>query len=149
LALVPPHYRNFGKRLIKSPKLYFLDSGLLCFLLGIRNTDELHYHAGRGAVFDSFVFSEVYKNYAHRGQQPRIFFWKDSRGREIDFVIEEKNGLIGLEAKSGRTIAGDFLGALTYWRGLAGEACKGTCLIYGGDQDGIRQGTAIYPWYYL
>ncbi len=77
ITLLRPHHRNFGKRLTKSPKIYFLDPGLLCSLLGIRNADDLRVHASRGAVFESFVLAELVKAYAHRGRRPPVYFWRD------------------------------------------------------------------------
>jgi len=108
ITLLRPHHRNFGKRLVKSPKLYFLDSGLLCFLLRIRSPEDLYSHASRGAVFESFILSEFHKNFVHRGEQPPLFFWRDSGGHEIDILIDMGTHLIPVEVKSARTVVGDF-----------------------------------------
>ncbi|RMH75572.1 MAG: ATP-binding protein, partial [Calditrichaeota bacterium] len=84
VTLVRPHYENFRKRLTKAPKLYFLDTGLLCFLLDIRRVEDLPFHALRGAIFESFVFSELYKAYLNNGELPAIYFWQDVKRHEVD-----------------------------------------------------------------
>ena len=146
VVLLRPHHRNFGKHLIKSPKLYFLDPGLLCFLLRIREPDDLHQHASRGAVFETFVFSELYKNFIHRGEQPEIYFWRDSAGHEVDFLIDLGKSLLPVEAKSGLTIAGDFFDEIHYWQRVSKTEGSPAALVYGGDQSYLRKGVAVYPW---
>jgi len=116
IVLLRPHYRNFGKRLIKSPKLYFLDTGLLCYLLQIQRPEELFHRAERGAVFESFVVAEFYKNFMHRGEQPRLYFWRDVKGHEVDVIIDLADPMIPVETKSGQTVASDFFDNLEYWR---------------------------------
>ena len=87
VVLLRPHCRNFRKRLVKTPKLYFLDTGLLCYLLRIREPDELAFHAARGAIFETFVLSELYKRAFNAGQDSDCFFWRDSAGHEVDIII--------------------------------------------------------------
>lgn len=147
VVLLRPHHENFGKRLIKSPKLYFLDSGLLCFLLGIRSAEELHHHAARGAVFESFVVAEFLKNFVHRGEQPQLFFWRSAAGREIDILVDAGQGLVPVEVKSARTVVDDSLDGLRYWRALRGEPESPAALVYGGDQAMKRSGVCVYPWF--
>ncbi len=142
-----PHHKNFGKRLIKSPKLYFLDTGLLCYLLQIRSPEELFHRAERGAIFESFVISELYKNYMHRGEQPRLYFWRDAVGHEVDIVIDTGDMLIPIEIKSAQTFASDFLDNLTYWRKLSGNMDTPAALIYGGEDAFKRSGVVVYPWF--
>lgn len=149
VVLLRPHHANFGKRLIKSPKLYFLDPGLLCFLLGIRAPKELHQHAARGAVFESLVVSELYKNFVHNGEQPHVFFWRSSAGREIDVLIDVGGRLVAVEVKSAQTVADDFFDGLRYWRELSGKPDNPAALIYGGDQAFRRGGVCVYPWFVL
>ena len=146
--LLRPYHRNFGKRLVKSPKLYFLDSGLLCYLLNIRSPEELVHRAERGAIFESFVLAEFLKNFFHKGEQPSVFFWRDSVGHEIDFVLELGQRLIAVEIKSGQTVASDFFKNLTYWRRLAGDQVR-TVLFYGGSEMQVRSEAVVYPWYFL
>jgi predicted AAA+ superfamily ATPase len=105
IALVPPFYENLGKRLIKSPKLYLLDSGLACHLLGIESEPELKRSALGGAVFEGFVASEIIKSQLHRGLRRELYYFRDQQGLEVDFVVPGKSGSIQLiEAKAGTTV---------------------------------------------
>ncbi len=149
LTLLRPHHNNFGKRLIKSPKLYFLDTGLLCYLLQIRSHDELLHRSERGAVFETFVVSEFFKNFLHRGEQPSLYFWRDSRGHEVDIIIDLGHELIPVEAKSAQTIASDFFDNLAYWRQISANETGASALIYGGDQSFKRSGAVVHPWFAL
>ena len=144
VVLLWPHQRSFHKRLIKSPKLYFLDTGLLCHLLRIQSPEELRAHAARGAVFESFVLSELLKARLHRGKEPDIYFWRDSAGHEIDFVVADGETLTPIEARSGQTIAGDFYSGLQFWRKLSGT--REAVLVYGGDRSFRRLGATVYRW---
>jgi hypothetical protein len=146
MMLLRPHHRNFNKRLVKSPKLYFLDPGLLCYLLRIRSADDLRLHAARGAVFETFVIAELFKDAHHRGVQPDLYFWRDSAGHEIDLVIDHGKELVAVEIKSAETIAGDFFNALRYWRALPEQENGPAALVYGGSGSYLRNGFAIYSW---
>ena len=141
-----PHHRNFNKRLVKSPKLYFLDTGLLCYLLGIGSPAELRLHAARGNVFESFVLSELLKARLHRGDEAALYFWRDAAGHEIDFVIADGEKLTPVEVKSGQTVAGDFFAGLRFWRALAGDPAAPAALVYGGDRSFRREGFTVYRW---
>ena len=141
-----PHHRNFNKRLVKSPKLYFLDTGLLCYLLGIGSPAELRLHAARGNVFESFVLSELLKARLHRGDEAALYFWRDAAGHEIDFVIADGEDLTPVEVKSGQTVAGDFFAGLRFWRALAGDPAAPAALVYGGDRSFRREGFTVYRW---
>lgn len=144
--LLRPHYRNFNKRLVKSPKIYFLDTGLLCYLLRIRTPGDLVIHAQRGAVFESFVVSELLKTFHNRGEDADVYFWRDSTGHEIDLLVERGEELVPIEIKSGETMATDFLKGLKFWRSLPGQAESAGALIYGGDQSYRREGFAVRSW---
>ncbi len=147
VTLLRPHRANFGKRFIKSPKLYFLDTGLLSYLLQIRTPDELFHRSERGAIFESFVVSELYKNFVHRGEQPALYFWRDVSGHEVDVMIDLGRTLIPMEIKSGKTISPDFFDNLVYWRNLAGLKAGPAALVYGGDRSFARSGAVVYPWF--
>ena len=140
-----PHHRNFNKRLVKMPKLYFHDTGLACALLGIREPETLNLHPSRGALFENFVVSEIMKSRLNTGKQADIYFWRDSKGHEIDLVIEEKGKLVPIEMKSGMTVQPEFFKNLEYWTKLSGE--QGGTLIYGGKQSQFRSnGISVRPW---
>ena len=144
--LLRPHYENFSKRLIKSPKLYFIDTGLLCYLLRIRSADELISHASRGAVFENYVLVELLKAMLNQGMDPDVHFWRDVGGHELDFVLEQGQELVPVEAKSGETIASDYLKGIRYWRGLPGQDNAPAAVVYGGDTSMMRAETAFYSW---
>ena len=101
---LPPFHRNLGKRLVKTPKLHLLDSGIACYLLGIRSPDELRLHPLRGAVFESWVVSEIMKAYHNVGKQPALSFFRDAHGLEVDLLIGHGADLAGVEVKSGATV---------------------------------------------
>jgi predicted AAA+ superfamily ATPase len=144
--LLRPHFRNFSKRLVKSPKLYFLDTGLLCYLLRIRTAADLRSHALRGAIFETFVVGEVLKSSMHQGREPDVYFWRDSAGHELDLVLDRGETLVPVEIKSGETVASDFFKGIDYWRTLAEQADAPAALVYGGDRNSLRKGTAVYSW---
>ncbi|RME30140.1 MAG: ATP-binding protein [Deltaproteobacteria bacterium] len=145
VELLQPHHKNFNKRLVKSPKLYFLDCGLLCRLLGINDTEQLAVHPLRGAVFENFVFTELVKIYRHHGQRPPLFFWRDRTGHEVDFLIDGGTRLVPVEVKAGRTVAGDFLRNLDFFCRLSGEPAG--ALVYGGDEAYTLRGHRVIPWW--
>lgn len=149
VALVRPYHRNFGKRLIKAPKLHFLDTGLLCYLLGIGAPADLFQHPARGAVFESFVLSELWKNFTHRGEPPAVYFFRDSTGHEIDFLLDLGSRLVPVEAKSGQTVAADFFAGLEFWQRLPGRGSDPAALVHGGDRCFKQKGAFVYPWFAL
>ena len=146
IYLLRPHHRNFNKRLVKSPKLYFLDTGLLCYLLRVQNAADLISHAARGPIFETWVVSEALKNFYNRGAEPDIHFWRDSAGHEIDLLIDQGANQIPIEVKSGQTIAGDFFTGIDYWRNLARQPASGAALVYGGDASYKRRGVSVLSW---
>ncbi len=102
--LLPPHHRNFNKRLVKTPKLYFLDTGLAIWLLGIQNIDQLATHVQRGALFETWVISELLKARYNAGEASNLYFWRDRSGHEVDLLVDHGIHLSPLEIKSGQTI---------------------------------------------
>lgn len=146
VTLVRPHQANFKKRVVKTPKLVFLDSGLLCRLLGLRRASDLTVHPLRGAVFESFVLSELLKVFLHHGERAPVFFWRDSHGSEVDAVLDFAVGTVAVEAKSGVTVPGDAFRGLDTYCGLSGG--RGV-LAYGGDESYERHGHAVRSWWAL
>jgi predicted AAA+ superfamily ATPase len=144
---LPPYFQNFGKRLVKSPKLYFLDVGLMAWLLGIRDESSVATHAARGALFETWVVSEMIKRRFNAGQPADLYFWRDSAGHEIDVVFETPAGLQTVEIKSGSTYASDWLDGLAKWRKFAGDTpTLKPVLIYGGDESHEREGCFLTGW---
>ena len=146
LFLLRPHHENFSKRLIKSPKLYFYDTGLLCWLLGIQNAGQLASHPLRGSIFETFVVSELVKSRLNRGERAAFSFWRDSNGNEIDVVADVGTGMMPIEIKAGQTINRDFFAGLERWTALAGERAVSPALIYGGEENHKHRGTRIIGW---
>jgi predicted AAA+ superfamily ATPase len=146
IFLLRPHYTNFNKRLVKTPKLYFLDTGLSAWLLGIREMEQLAYHAQRGALFENLVVTEFLKGRFNTGQQADLYFWRDSKGLEIDLLVDDGISLKPIEIKSGQTIAPDFLNSLRRWCELSGVPDRPAALVYGGDKAFSNKSISIIPW---
>ncbi|HHT9111431.1 MAG TPA: ATP-binding protein [Candidatus Brocadiaceae bacterium] len=146
IYLLRPHHRNFNKRLIKTPKLYFCDTGLAAWLIGIREPAQISFHAQRGALFETLVVTELLKARFNKGMQPNLFFWRDSKGLEIDLLLEEGEELRPVEIKSGQTIASDFMNSLTKWAALSGTNDRPAWLVYGGDRELASGTVTIVPW---
>ncbi len=145
IDFVRPHHQNFSKRLVRRPKLYFVDTGLLCHLLGIRRAQDLHVHPLRGAVFENFVFNELQKLFRHRGEPPPIYFWRDSRGHEVDFILDLGLKRVPIEVKAGETVAADFLQSLDRYIGYSGD--PGGILVYGGHESYMRKSHQVRAWW--
>lgn len=147
---LPPWRRNIKKQLTKAPKLHFLDTGLACHLLGVRTADELRHHPLRGAIFETWVVSEVYKSFTHRGMTPPLFYFRDHKGLEIDLVVERGDRVELVECKSGTTVAGDAFRSLERVDALltrADEWRRVTCtLVYGGEERQQRTKALVLPW---
>ena len=144
--LLQPHHENFNKRIIKTPKLYFYDTGLAAWLLGVQTPDQLGTHPLRGALFESFVVSEFVKARFNSGLRSNLFFWRDRSGNEIDLLVETGEHLQPIEIKSGQTIAGDFLTGLKKWIALSNGRAASPALIYGGREGAVQSGIRIIPW---
>ncbi len=146
VTLLRPHHRNFGKRLVKTPKLYFLDSGLAAWLMGIRDTQTLQTHASRGALFETWVVSELYKQRLNLGKPLDLWFWRDSSGTEVDVLIERASGLQPVEIKSGSTWASDWADSLRKWHKFALPEGQNPTIIYGGESSHERQDHRLCGW---
>lgn len=147
ITLLRPYHRNFGKRMIKSPKLYFLDTGLLCYLLRVDSPQALFHRAERGAIFETLIVSELYKNFLNRGVQPSLYFWRDSQGHEVDILIDLGDELIPIEVKSGQTVNREFFKNLVYLQGLSMGGIHGGVLVYGGDEAWKHLDVVVRPWF--
>lgn len=146
VRLVQPYHRNFGKRLVKTPKLYFLDTGLAAWLLGIRDTVTMAVHPQRGALFETWVVAEHVKQAFNRGETPQISFWRDSAGHEVDLIREDALKIYPTEIKSGATFASDWPKALEKFKGLAGPDVAAPRVVYGGDRSYERDGYSVVAW---
>jgi len=146
LFRLPPHHRNFRKRLVKSPKLYFYDPGLAAWLLGIESGEQLATHPMRAPLFEGWVISELHKQRANRAEAAGLSFWRDRSGHEVDLIVEEGDRLRPVEIKSGQTVTADQLAGLHHWLALAGDEAIHPTLIYGGETATTRHTIQILPW---
>jgi len=146
IFLLQPHFKNFTKRLIKSPKLYFYDSGLLAYLLNIESPDMLSIHAFRGQLFETWVIGELLKGRFNRGLRENIYFWRDRSGHEVDCIVDQGTTLLPFEIKSGETIGSDFFKGLQYWYELTGTDSDKGYVIYGGQNDQQRREAEVLGW---
>lgn len=147
--ILPPHFRNFNKRLTKSPKLYFSDPGLVSYLLEIRSPADIDLHPLRGALFETFVISGVYKLFSHAGEKPPLYFWRDRTGHEVDLLIDLGTQLLPMEIKSSTTLNESSFGPLKWWLGIKKNPQKKGLFIYGGEEDHERNSIHIHPWWHF
>jgi hypothetical protein len=144
--LLQPHHANLGKRLVKTPKLYFHDVGLAAFLIGIQDAKQLSTHPARGALFETFVIGEFLKYRFNAGLRSNLYFWRDNIGTEVDALVEDPRGLFPIEIKSGRTYQDEFIRSLRLFCNYAGAKVFGAGLVYGGDDSYSRQGVTVRSW---
>ena len=143
--LLPPHHRNFNKTIVKRHKVYWLDTALLCYLIGIRQPDQIAVHPLRGAIFETMVVNEMVKARTQHGLPPDLYFWRDKTGHEIDLVIDRNDHLIPVEIKAGQTISKEFFKNLKYWQNLSGA--KEAYVLYAGLTEQHRSdGRHVLPW---
>jgi uncharacterized protein len=141
-----PYHRNFGKRLVKQPKVYFYDTGLLCALLGVRTADQLATHYLRGSIFETYVIAEHLKRCHHAGQRPNAWFWRDNHGHEIDLILEDGQALCAVEAKSAETLQDDLFRDVAWFRQISPQA-EGSCyLVHGGTRRQSRRDAEVLGW---
>jgi len=143
---LPPYHRNFNKRIVKTPKLYFYDTGLACALLNLRTVDDLNRHFAKGALFENFVINEILKNSLNRNLPPRHYFWNAAGANEIDLLLDRGGRLLPVEIKSGRTINTNFFDGLKYFQPLAGVLPSESYLVYGGDEVQKRSLAQVLSW---
>ena len=145
---LPAFHANLRKRLVRMPKLYFHDTGLVCWLLGIRQPEQLRTHPLRGPIFETWVVSEALKHRTNRGRTGGLWFYRDRNGAEVDLVVDEPGGLTLLEAKSSTTASSSlFDGARRVRRHFAGSPSPcAVAVAYGGDQFQLRTDGRLIPW---
>ncbi len=144
--LQQPHHKNFSKRLIKRPKIYFYDTGLACNLLKIASVDQLDFHYLKGNIFENFVLNELLKTKLNNGQIPNLYFWRDNHGKEIDCIIETATKLIPVEIKSSSTYRKDFFKNLTYFNKLSNNNASDSYLVYNGNENDTLSKGNLVSW---
>lgn len=147
LFTLKPHFNNFNKRVTKRPKLYFYDTGLACNLLKIHSTETLSVSPFRGALFENFIITDLYKQYCNKGSNPDFYFWRDKNGRlEVDCLIDMANYLIPIEIKSGHTINQAFFKQTNEWNQVTQTAPEHNIIIYAGSDSQDRKQAHVIGW---
>lgn len=145
--LLRPYYKNFNKRIMKFPKLYFYDTGVACFLLGIRAVQHLDTHPLKGALFENMLIMDILKQQFNNGLQDNLYYWRDKTGNELDLLLENAGHLTAIEIKAGSTVSSDYQKGLLYFKNLAERQMVHTILYYGGVRLQTRtNGIQIKPW---
>lgn len=142
--LLYPYYKNFGKRLVKAPKMYFYDPGLVCYLLGIKDQDHLLIHPQKGAIFEGFIISEYLKSRFNKGLLSDLHYWRDNSGHEADILIVNGTDIEVVEIKSGKTINSDNLKSINKISSITKS--EKTTFIYGGAKSFRQNKIEIVPW---
>lgn len=145
LQLVQPYHKNYNKKVVKSPKLFFTDTGLLCNLLGINSTDALSLHPMRGAIYENLIYTELLKHRLNNGRSGDIWFWRDNHGIEIDFIKEEEDGLTAIEVKSGMNFHDTYLKNLLLFKKY-NPSVKNMYLAYDGSMERRLKEINIVNW---
>ncbi|HWY12786.1 MAG TPA: DUF4143 domain-containing protein, partial [Bacteroidia bacterium] len=136
IHLLPPHHNNYNKRIVKTPKLYFIDTGLACSLLDIKQTQELSKSHFRGSLFENYILMELLKKKYNEGSNSSIYYWRDNKGIEIDVLIDNGKKLLPIEIKSAQTFQDSYLKSIQQWNGFSKN--KGGLLLYDGKQEFIN-----------
>ena len=145
IYLLKPHFKNFNKTIVKRPKVYFYDTALVCYLLGIRNVSQLKTHPLRGSIFEGMVVTELIKKRTNAGLPINLYYWRDKTGHEIDVIIDNGGKLLPIEIKSGKTLNAEFFKNIEYWSKLSGA--EKSVLLYAGEQNQKRTtGKEILNW---
>lgn len=143
-----PFHKNFNKRIVKMPKLYFYDTGLAANLLGLENENQLDLSIYKGPLFENLIVLELLKNRFNQGKPNNLFFWRNNSGHEIDVIIERHNQIIPVEIKSGQTITKDYFKGIHYWQKLT--QTEGGFVVYSGDEMQWRgQQVSVLPYHNL
>lgn len=147
LFRLQPHFNNYNKRITKTPKLYFYDTGLACSLLQINSPDTLTLNPFRGPLFENLIISDLYKQYFNKGQRPPLYFWRNNNGLiEVDCLADTGNTLVPIEIKAGETISGSFFSGITKFNELSGTNSEDNYIVYGGTSKQSRSGGHVIGW---
>lgn len=150
IYLLEPYSNNFNKRFVKSPKIYFLDTGLLCYLLRIKSAEDVRFHAQIGGIFETFALTEVIKSYLHHDQEAPLYFWQERSGNEIDLMVDlGQSMLLPIEIKSTQTLSQQLFDNLFDWLLMKNNPQETGYLAYGGKQWQQRKNVHCIPWYGL
>jgi uncharacterized protein len=146
IFFLPPYFKNFAKRITKSPKIYFYDTGLVCSLLRVESPSQLISHHFRGNLFENLIVSEITKQHFNQDWASDLFYWQESNGKEIDLLRERSNSLTIAEIKSAATINSSFFDNLCYFQKINVETKTDSFLIYGGGESQSRTLAEVRDW---
>jgi uncharacterized protein len=146
VTLLTPYYKNFNKRVIKSPKLYFYDVGLAANLLGIKSPEHISRDPLRGALFENMIVMNYLKEQSNRGERESLHYFRDSKHNEVDLLIEVPEGIHAIEIKSAETIASDFSKGLHFFESVCTDKLLSKSVVYGGKGKQIRSWGAVLPF---
>ena len=146
IFLLQPYYKNFGKRLIKSPKIYFYDTGLACSILKITSEEQLHTHYLRGGLFENLILSDIKKQFYNISLPPPMYFWRDKSKNEIDCILEQANNLIPIEIKASKMMAKNHFDKIRYLYDLSESKENNGIVVYAGDQNYKLKHGQILSW---
>ena len=146
IRLLHPHPRNFGKRIVKTPKLYFYDTALAARLAGIGTAEQILTHPLRGPLFENWVIAELLKERDARGLPDNLYFWQNHTGLQMDILADREGELLPIVIKSGATLASDWFGNIQEFQKIAKGQAGTPFLVYGGNQEETRSGTCVLPW---
>lgn len=146
IFLLNPYYKNFGKRLIKSPKLYFVDTGIACSLLNIKNVQDLSAHYLRGGLVESFIISDLFKQSYNIDRKPSLYFWRDMTGNEIDCMVETALTVIPIEIKAGTTVSSDYFKQFVYLKKIEEFPADKKIVIYAGNENQSWPEAKVLSW---
>lgn len=133
---IQPYFENFGKRIIKSSKLYFTDVGLATYLLGIENINQISRDPLRGNLIENLIVTELVKSRLNQGKDPQLYYFRDAQGHEVDLIFQSGSKLVPIEIKAAKTFNKEFLKNLVFFKEIAGNRCDGKgFLIYAGEQE--------------
>jgi predicted AAA+ superfamily ATPase len=146
IYLLKPYFNNFGKRIIRAPKLYFTDPGLVCRLMGIRTSEQLFLHPNKGAIFETLMVADFLKSSFNEGLGEDCYFWRDNTGAEVDLIIERNGKPAAIEIKSSATFSNELLKGLLKWQSYTKAVTTASILVYGGSTQATCEGVRIVPW---
>ncbi len=141
-----PYHANYNKRLVKTPKLYFYDTGLACSLLGIQTAAQLETHFAKGPLFENLIILEAMKGFLNNGKRPSLFFWRDNTGNEVDLLVEHATKLYPFEIKAGTTLQDSYFKGLDFFNKIAGNDPRQSYLVYGGAENQDRSRGNVRSW---
>jgi predicted AAA+ superfamily ATPase len=146
IFLLGPYEKTLSKRLIKSAKLYFYDPGLVCYLLKLNQADLIT-DSRRGSIFESFVITEIIKEFYNHGHEPSVYFWRDQQDHEVDCIVDLGKRVIALEVKAGRTVNANFFRGLSRWKEVVPKnITTETYVIYGGNKKQVTGYKNVISW---